>query len=144
VPIAGLDAPARRALTYAASVAGEVIAVHVETRADEPADETRAIARGLRGWKPELGTRNREAPVKLTCIESPYRSIIPPVLAYVDSWRAAHPEPTCTVVLPELVTDRWWAHWLHNHRAFWLKAALLTRSTVAVADVTYHLPRPGR
>ena len=116
-----------------------MIAVHVETRADEPAEETRAIARRLRALRHEFETRNLKAPVKLTVIESPYRSIVPPVLAYVDSWRKAHPEPACTVVLPELVTHRWWATWLHNHRAFWLKAALLSRSTVAVANVTYHL-----
>jgi hypothetical protein len=43
------------------------------------------------------------------------------------------------VVLPELVAHNWWALILNNQRAFWLKAALPNRATVAVADVTYHL-----
>ena len=77
--------------------------------------------------------------VKLVVIDSPYRAVVPPVLAYVDGWRQAHPEPLCTVVLPELVTHHWWALNLNNQRAFWLKAALLSRATVAVVDITYHL-----
>lgn len=72
-------------------------------------------------------------------IESPYRGVGPPLLAYVNSWRHAHPAPISRVVLPEMVADHWRAYWLHNHRAVWL----ISRATVAVADVTYHL-RPRR
>ncbi len=51
--------------------------------------------------------RGRDDPIHLVVIESPYRSVVPPLLAYVDSWRQAHPEPVCTVVLPEVVADHW-------------------------------------
>ena len=143
VPIANLDAPARRALGYAAAIAPRVIAVHVDTRVNEPAEESEHIANRLLAWKRHAQEEAREDPIHLVVIESPYRSVVPPLLAYVDSWRHAHPEPICTVVLPELVADHWWAYWLHNHRAVWLKSSLLSRATVAVADVTYHL-RPRR
>ena len=73
-------------------------------------------------------------------IESPYRAVVSPLLAYIDVWRQAHAEPLCTVVLPEFV-GHGWGIWLHNHRAFWLKVALLTRRGVAVADATYHMRR---
>jgi amino acid transporter len=139
VPIANMQAPARRALAYAVTVASEVTAVHVETGTDEAADATQATARQLRAWKHELARRAPHVPVRLIVVESPYRSIIPPVLAYIDSWRKAHPEPICTVVLPEVVVEEYWALGLHNHRGFWLKAALLTRPTIAVADVTFHV-----
>jgi amino acid transporter len=139
VPIADLDAPARRALAYAAAIAARVIAVHVDTHVNEPAEESEHIANRLLAWKRHAQAEAREDPIHLVVIESPYRSVVPPLLAYVDSWRQAHPEPVCTVVLPEVMADHWWAYWLHNHRASWLKAALLRRSTVAVADVTYHL-----
>jgi hypothetical protein len=97
----------------------------------------------LLAWKRHAEPEGGRIPIELAVVESPYRSVVPPVLAYVDTWPKAHPVPICTVTLPELVGDRWWAYWLHNHRAFWLKAALLSRSTVAVADVTYHLPPRG-
>ena len=139
VPIANTQAPPRRALAYAMAIAREVIAVHIETGTEQAADETQAIARQLRVWKRELAKGAPHVPVQMVVIESPYRSIVPPVLAYVDSWRKAHPAPICTVVLPEIVVGTWWAPWLHNHREFWLKAALLGRPTIAVADVTFHL-----
>jgi amino acid transporter len=139
VPIADLDAPARRALAYAAAIAARVVAVHVDTRVNERAEESEHIANRLLAWKRHARAEGRDDPIHLVVIESPYRSVVPPLLAYVDSWRQAHPEPVCTVVLPEVVADHWWAYLLHNHRASWLKAALLRRSTVAVADVTYHL-----
>jgi hypothetical protein len=110
---------------------------------NEPAEESEHIANRLLAWKRHARQKAREDPIHLVVIESPYRSVVPPLLAYVDSWRHAHPEPICTVVLPELVADHWWAYWLHNHRAVWLKSSLLRRATVAVADVTYHL-RPRR
>ena len=75
----------------------------------------------------------------LLCGNHAVGSVVPPLLAHIDSWRQAHPEPVCTVVLPEVMADHSWAYWLHNHGARWLKAALLSRSMVAVADVTYHL-----
>jgi amino acid transporter len=144
VPIADLDAPARRALAYAAAIAARVVAVHVDTRVNEPALESEHIVNRLLAWKRRAQAEGRKDPIHLVVIESPYRSVVPPLLAYVDGWRHAHPEPVCTVVLPEVVADHWWAYWLHNHRATWLKAALLRRSTVAVADVTYHMRGASR
>ena len=81
-------------------------------------------------------------------IESPYRAVVPPVISYVLQWRARHPRRVSTVVIPELVDRRLWTLGLHNHRAFWLKAALLRQPGVGVADVTFHLrgpywPRPA-
>lgn len=135
VPVTDADAPARRALAYAATIASGVIAVHVETRVDEPDEPNREVTQRLVEWS----RRQQTSPPRLIVIESPYRNVIPPLLAYIASWRREHPEPLCTVVLPELVVDRWWASWLHNHRAFWLKVGLLSYPTVATADVTYHL-----
>jgi hypothetical protein len=46
-----------------------------------------------------------------------------------------------TVILPEMVPAHWWEHVLHNQTALRLKAALLFRPGVVVADVPYHLRR---
>ena len=56
--------------------------------------------------------------IELLIIESPYRSLIGPPLAYLDGLKAAYPRDTLTVVLPEYIPSRWWAQLLHNHTAF--------------------------
>ncbi len=143
VPISNLDPPAKRALSYALTLTEHVVALHVEARMEEPAGHADVLTEALEAWRAQVESEGGRAPVRLVVIDSPYRSVVPPLLAYVDSWRRAHPEPACTVVVPELIVGTWSSIGLHNQRAFWLKTALLGRETVAVADVTYHL-RPGR
>jgi hypothetical protein len=140
VPIAKFDPPARRALAYALGIATEVTALNVEARSDQSGHQrSDELRQDFEEWKRQVESSGRSVRVKLVVIDSPYRAVVPPLLAYVDGWRQLHPQPLCTVVLPELVTHHFWALILNNQRAFWLKAALLNRATVAVADVTYHL-----
>lgn len=140
VPIARFDPPGRRALAYALGIATEVSVLNVEARTDQHGQRrSDQLRQQFEEWKREVESSGHSVRVKLVVIDSPYRAIVPPLLAYVDGWRQAHPQPLCTVVLPELVAHHWWALILNNQRAFWLKAALLNRATVAVADVTYHL-----
>ena len=54
---------------------------------------------------------------------------------------AQHPDKTLTVILPEMVPAHWWEQVLHNQTALRLKAALLFRPGIVVADVPYHLRR---
>ena len=82
--------------------------------------------------------------MQLTIIESPYRSLVGPLLAYIDAMHLQHPGKTLTVVLPEMVPAHWWEQILHNQTALRLKAALLFRPGVVVADVPYHLRRKSQ
>jgi hypothetical protein len=75
----------------------------------------------------------------LLVIESPYRSLTRPLLAYIDTMHERHPEDTLTVILPEFVVAHWWEYLLHNQTAFGLKAALLFRPGIVVTDVPQHL-----
>ena len=72
-------------------------------------------------------------------IESPYRSLLRPLLAYIDTVRTLYPGDTLTVILPEFVVAHWWEVPLHNQTAFQLKAALLGRSGIVVTDIPQHL-----
>src|SRR5205823_110849 len=80
-------------------------------------------------------------PTQLVIIESPYRSLVGPLLAYLDSIREQYPNETVMVVLPEFVPSRWWEHLLHNQTAFLLKTALLFRTGIIVTDIPYHIRR---
>jgi hypothetical protein len=140
VPIANFGPSSQRALAYAVGIATEVTVLNVEARGDQNGSRRSDKLREQFGdWKRRVDSSGRSVWVKFVVIDSPYRAVVPPLLAYVDGWRQAHPDPLCTVVLPELVANSWWSLILNNQRAFWLKAALLNRATVAVADVTYHL-----
>jgi hypothetical protein len=139
VPVLAVDAPGMRALDYAAHVADRIIAVHVEAPGSRSDDNRDRVQDELVAWR----QRHLEDParMRIVVIESPTRLVVEPLVAYVDTWRRAHPEPICTVVLPELIDGPWWAAPLHNHRALWLRAALLDREHVAVASIPFQLRR---
>jgi hypothetical protein len=75
----------------------------------------------------------------LVVIESPYRSLLRPLMAYIDTVYAMYPEDTLTVILPEFVVSHWWEYLLHNQTALQMKTALLTRRDIAVTDIPQHL-----
>jgi hypothetical protein len=124
VPIARLDRAALQALAFARSVSPTVKAVHVST--------SRASADDFRARWSRLGTD-----VALDVLESPFRSLVQPLLRYIDAIDKSDDRPI-TVVLSEFVPRHWWEWLLHSQTAFRLKAALLFRPNTIVIDVPYH------
>jgi hypothetical protein len=130
VPISNLNSVSLGALDYARSLSGNVTAVHiVEGEDEEEAEHFNRL------WREKMG----ETDINLVIIESPYRSLIGPLLAYVDALDRQHADDTITIVLPEFLPAKWWEYLLHNQSALRLKAALLFRPNTVVADVPYHL-----
>lgn len=129
VPIANLRAPALRAVTYALSITdpSNVTILHVT---DDPQVEER-----IRAERQRL-----DLPGQLVVIESPYRSLLGPLVTYIDAVQEIHPGDMITVVLPEYVPRHWWEHLLHNQTALRIKAALLFHPNIVVINVPYHLP----
>lgn len=126
VPISSLSLVARQALAFAEDISQRVVAIHVTADLRE--------AEALRAqWQEVVGN------LPLVIIESPYRLLLPPLLAYVDAVRDLDPDETIMVVLPEFVPRHWWEHLLHNQTALRLKGALLFRSRVAVTSFPYQL-----
>jgi hypothetical protein len=128
VPIADLNGPALQSLALARTISDNVIAVHVN-------DDEEEIARLQAKW---VAWGNH---VQLEIIESPYRSLVRPLLNYIDAIDKQRGDHTLVVVLPELVATRWWQQLLHNQSALRLKAALLFRPGTVVVNVPYHLRR---
>jgi amino acid transporter len=124
VPIARLDRAALQALAFARSVSPMVKAVHVST-SHASADEFR------KRWD------RLDTDVDLDVVESPYRSLLPPLLKYIDAIDRSDNRPI-TVVVSEFVPRHWWEWLLHSQTAFRLKAALLFRPNTIVIDVPYH------
>jgi hypothetical protein len=126
VPISRLDRATLYALSFARSMSRDVLAVHV---ADGPEDAAEMQRRWDR-WSGE---------VPLAIIESPYRVLIAPLVAYIDALGRQDPKRTIVVVLPEFVPRHFWEFFLHNMSAFRLKLRLFSRRNTIVADVPYHV-----
>jgi hypothetical protein len=72
-------------------------------------------------------------------IESPYRSLLAPMLTYIDAVDQADPGTSITVVLPEFVPAHFWEGLLHNQSTARLKRALMHRPNTVLIDIPYHL-----
>ncbi|MBI2203508.1 MAG: APC family permease [Candidatus Rokubacteria bacterium] len=79
--------------------------------------------------------------VPLVVLTSPYRSLLSPLLDYLDRLQARSESQMVTIVVPEFLPRHWWQHMLHNQTALVIKAALLFRRNTVVTDVPYLLPR---
>jgi hypothetical protein len=116
-----------RALRYAQGLSPSVRAVYVEM------DHARTGRLEERWGKWGMS-------VPLVVLDSPYRSLLGPLLGYIDHLQQqGGPNHFVTIVLPEFIPARWWQHVLHNQTALLIKGALLFRRNIIVADVPYHL-----
>jgi len=118
-----------RALQYAQTLSPNAKAVYVET---DP-ERTRRLEERWGKWG--MG-------VPLIVLNSPYRSLLGPLMEYIDQLRRQRGEHhVVTIVLPEFLPARWWQQLLHNQTALLIKGQLLFRKNVVVTDVPYHLKR---
>jgi len=125
VPVANLNRAAIQTLAYARSISPNVTAVHIA----EDEEQAEAFRERWEAWGDK---------VPLVTIDSPYRSVVGPLLRYIDNIDRGERGDTITVILPEYVTAHWWENLLHNQTALRLKAALLFRPGTVVTSVPYH------
>ena len=128
IPIGGMQRAVVEALRYAETLSDDVRAVYV----DVDPTATDHIKRQWQVW----GGR-----VKLIVLDSPYRSVMEPLLEYIEQVENDREDDYVTVILPEFVPARWWQHLLHNQRALLIKGALLFRPNTVVTSVPFHLAK---
>ena len=130
VPIGGIQRAVVKALRYARTLSTDVRAIYVEI---DPA----ATATLQEQWT-EWGQGG-----ELVVLQSPYRSLMEPLLDYIEAAQRSDPDGFVTVILPEFVPQRLWQHLLHNQHALLIKGALLFKPNVVVTSVPFHLGRPA-
>jgi amino acid transporter len=126
IPISGVQRAVVEALDYARTLSADVRSVYVDV--DPVATEQ------LRQHWARYGDG-----LPLVVLASPFRSLMEPLLEYIDHVHAEHPGDYVTVVLPEFVPARWWHHLFHNQRALLIKGALLFQPNTVVTSVPFHL-----
>lgn len=75
----------------------------------------------------------------LNVIESPYRSVLGPLLSYIDKTHIESGREMISVVVPEFVTREWYQQFLHNQMSLVLKAALRFRPGKVVTAIRYYI-----
>jgi len=132
VPVSGVHRGVAEALQVAYLLTSRVKAAYVEI---DP-DQTEAL---VRQWAKKLDG------VPLEVIPSPYRSLISPLLDFLDFEDASNRDgQLAAVLLPDLVPAKWWHYLLHNNSARLIKNALLHRRRHqgyqrVIIDVPFHL-----
>ena len=126
VPISGIQRAVVEALEYAKTLSSEVRAVYVNI--DQAA--TQQLEEQWKQWGNGAS---------LVVLDSPFRSLMEPLLEYIERVDADHPDDYVTIVLPEFVPARWWHHLFHNQRALLIKGALLFKPNTVVTSVPFHL-----
>ena len=128
VPVPGINRAVVQAVNVGKSIAPDIQAVLVS---EDPGEAARIQAR----WELQL------ADVPLVVVESPYRALVGPLLAYLDvldsAWPPDKDAPITFVVIPEYVAQRWWERILYNQSARRLRGALLGRRHTVVVNVPY-------
>jgi hypothetical protein len=127
VLISGWHKATQRALMFAKATRPDTLTA-LTVNVDDA--ETRTL---VREWE-EL---NIDFPLKV--IESPYREITRPVVAYIKKQRQSGPRDVVNVYIPEYVVGRWWENLLHNQSSLRLKGRLLFEPGVMVTSVPWQL-----
>jgi amino acid transporter len=134
VPVSGVHRGIIEAMDFAQSISKHITGVYIEL--DPGAGDQ--MEKEWKRWWPDI---------PLVILPSPYRSIIRPLLDYLETTDEEHNDGTlAAVVLPEFVPAKWWQALLHNQTSLLIKTALLFRRGTngyqrIVIDVPYHLKK---
>ncbi|MEA2631747.1 MAG: hypothetical protein QOE66_1966, partial [Chloroflexota bacterium] len=128
VPVPALNRAVVQAVNVGRSISDDLRAVYIS---DDP-DQAAAMRQR---WQHQVPG------VPLVIVESPYRALVGPLVAYLDVLDSGtppdKPSPITFVVVPEYVARHWWERILYNQSSKRLRTALLGRPHTVVVNVPY-------
>jgi hypothetical protein len=134
VPISGVHRGTVEAINYARSISDQITAFYIEIEPESSAK----LRTQWEAWFPDI---------PLVIAPSPYRSLVGPLLDFLDRTDEEHNDgQLAAVLMPEIVPARGWQALLHNQGAWLVKTALLYRRRHhgyqrMIIDVPFHLKR---
>ena len=126
IPVSGIHPGVVDAIRYALSISKNVKACYVEL---DPEARIRMETQ-WKLWAPD---------VELVILKSPFRSVIMPIIDYLNEVERTAKDDIITVIVPEFVTSKWYHQFLHNQTATVLRAILRFKRGRIVTSVRYHL-----
>ncbi|AIQ64565.1 amino acid permease [Paenibacillus stellifer] len=131
LPVAGITHVVENSLNYAKTLsAHQIIAVYVAFEREDEAVFEEKWAK----WQPD---------VRLVTLYSPYRSIIQPLVKFIDTVqrKASESNFKVTVIIPQFIPRKGWHNILHNQSGLLIRTNLLYRRNVVVTTVPFHLKK---
>lgn len=126
IPLSTFHKGTVKSIIYAKSISKEVQAVYIAIN-PERTEKIKDI------WS-EWGLD-----IPLIILETPYRSVVQPLVDYIDQLQSEDPEMLITVVMPEFVPAKWWQQMLHNQSALLIRGTLMFKKGVVVTSVRHFL-----
>jgi amino acid transporter len=132
IPVSGVHRGMIDAVDFARSISNNVLGVYIEL---EPGNGEK-VQKEWQRWFPDI---------PLVLRKSPYRSIIGPLLDFLDETDQFYNDgQLAVVILPEFIPAKWWHSLLHNQTSWLIKTVLLySRRHLGyqrvIIDVPYHL-----
>jgi amino acid transporter len=118
VPIESWNRVAERGIRLGLQLSDDVTAVHVKTEHDH---DLNAI------WAEKVEEPAREAGLaipRLVIVESEYREVGKPLLAFIDEVKREKPDRAIAVMIPEVIEPYWYEYLLHEMHGRSLRAEL--------------------
>jgi amino acid transporter len=127
IPAASLTNVVANTIDYAKLLSDDVKVVHIST----DKEFTEKFVKKYETWNPGI---------ELVILDSPYRSVMDPLVEYiVEKDKTKAEGEVVTVLIPEFVTIKWWHRFLHNQTGLLLQNMLVFQTDVVVTTVPFHL-----
>ncbi len=124
VPVSDVTRDVVQAIKFGRTISADVTAVHVTDDADHAIGLRRRFAQQVPG-------------IPLVVLESPFRSLVRPLVRFLEETADRMADGVVIVLLPEFVARHWWERWLFNDNQRRIRSALLGRRNLVVAEVPY-------
>lgn len=126
VPISGIHPGVVMAVKYALTISDDVRICYVDI-------DHEATVKMLKVWE------KWSQGLPLQVLNSPYRSVLGPLLQYIDKVHVESGNELVSVVVPEFITRHWYHQFLHNQMTLVLRTALRLKTGKVVTSIRYHL-----
>ncbi|GMB08935.1 amino acid/polyamine/organocation transporter (APC superfamily) [Thermolongibacillus altinsuensis] len=126
IPISGVSKVVAQSVQYARSISNDITAISIIFHEEE---EQKLRAKWEKFY-PDI---------ELKVIYSPYRTILSPLLDYINDVEKETKGSPITVLMPQFIVKKWWHALLHNQTAIVLRFFLTIKKDVVVATLPYHL-----
>jgi hypothetical protein len=135
IPIKSLNKGVLKAIKFAKSLSHDVIILKIEH--DLMTADSYLEKKNLEHLMENLN-------IHLEVINSEHRSMISPIIDYMNEMEEQNPEREIVIILPEFVPQKHWHTFLHNHTSFWLKIFLVQErkkkgTTRIIIDIPYYV-----